>query len=633
MPREAGLFLPEVCALLSDMCAGLTIALLRRWLITIAVGVLVFAGRGASWAQGNAPARSKLDTAYRNQLETLAAKCDQLDLPEQAAISRRWASLRDPGRYYLFMPAPNDPVRPPAKARAIVRSWYKKFTEYRKEQAKQLFLLAGQEARAGHGAEAYQLLHEVLREDPDHAETRRVLGYIATSSGWRNPQQRIRRRPGTSIHPTFGWQRKRYWKIDSGHFQVTTNANPKIGIEVVKFLERVHAVWRQLFFDYWSTSKQLTARLEGGRTTLGPEPKFQVVVFRDRDEYVQQLGRFESQIGISVGYYSQTAKTAYFFADEKKTHRSWVHEATHQFFQETRPTTKQVGEQGNFWVIEAVALYMESLVCHDHYCTTGGVDAERLQYARYRGLCERNLRPLAKLVALGRTEFQKDQDVRRLYSQSAGLAHFFMHADSRRLARPLVQYLLAVYQRRDGPQTLQQLAGCDDTEIDRDYIQFLNVTDQQLQFVDPMCRKLCLCHTDVTDQGLLKLPELPQLRWLDLSFTKASCRGLARFADCRQLDQLSLEKTSIDDQAIATIGRFVKLEELDLSRTRVGDEGLRMLPRLSRLKILWLTGTQVTDHGIEGLARFRNLEQLELENTRVTAVAIQRLKRQLPGLK
>ena len=41
--------------------------------------------------------------------------------------------------------------------------------------------------------------------------------------------------------------------------------------------------------------------------------------------------------------------------------RTMYHKATHQLFQESRPVSPEVGHRANFWIIEGIAMYMESL--------------------------------------------------------------------------------------------------------------------------------------------------------------------------------------------------------------------------------------------------------------------------------
>ena len=81
---------------------------------------------------------------------------------------------------------------------------------------------------------------------------------------------------------------------------------------------------------------------------------------------------------------------------------------------------------------------MESLIDRQRYATTGGADAERLQFARFRGLSEGFYVPLDQLVDKGREQLQNDSDLSKLYAQAAGLSHFFMHAEDGRRMRPFL---------------------------------------------------------------------------------------------------------------------------------------------------------------------------------------------------
>ncbi len=377
------------------------------------------------------------------------------------------------------------------------------------------------------------------------------------------------------------------------------------------YLERVFSVWQQLFYAYWSVPGRLTERIGGADRPLGPDYSFEVVLFRDRDEYVRQLSRGVPQIGISIGYYSQQQKTSFFYAAEPDDRPNWVHESAHQFFHETGTVAPQVGEQNNFWVFEGVALYMESLRDRGAYAATGGVDADRLQYARFRRLSEQYYVPLEQLVTYGRQQLQQDPDIRQLYSQAAGLTHFLLDGQRHERLPRFVEYLRSVYRGVAPVAALAATMELSFEQLDDQYVQFLNVTDNALRFVDPEIKNLCLTHTEVTDAGLAQVPQCEQLRWLDLSFTAASDAGVQCFAGSQQLDQLNLERTRITDRALETVEGFHKLQELDLSQTAVTDEGLKRLGQLRALQILWLTGTQVTDAGLVHLGSLRNLQQLE----------------------
>ena len=584
-------------------------------------------------AQGVPEDRAAGDAQFRDELAALAARCDELGWGEQAAVTRAWMVPRDPRRHYLFLPPAADPALPSGTAAPRVAQWYERFVDVRRQQAERLFALARRQAEAGDEGAAFRLLHETLREDPNHAAARRVLGFSGGARDWRRPVRRPRLQRNRSAHPLLGWPAHEYWVVDSEHYEVSTNLHVRAARQVAEHLESVHAAWQQLFYEYWTVSGRLAVRFRGEDVALGPPHTFDVVLFKDRRDYVTQLGRTEPQIELSVGYFSQRHKTAFFYAGDDSARTTWVHEATHQFFQQCGEAAPGVGERANCWVVEGAALYMESLADHGGYVTVGGVDADRLQYARYRKLSENYYVPLETLVTYGRQQLQEDPDLPRLYSQCAGLAHLFMDAEQGRLRRPFVEYLRTVYRGVGTRETLSEVSGASYRELDELYHRSLDVSDDDLAYIDRRTRNLCLCRTRVTDEGLRHLRGLDQLQWVDLSFTRTGDAGLAHFAAAQQLHHLRLEQTRITAAGLDVVGTFRQLEELDLSQTAVRDDDLPKLARFTRLKVLWLTGTHVTDAGLAALTPLRNLEQLDVDQTAVTPAGLAALKKRLSRLK
>jgi hypothetical protein len=360
-----------------------------------------------------------------------------------------------------------------------------------------------------------------------------------------------------------------------------------------------------------------------------------VVFFRHRDEYVKHLRVAEPRIGITLGFYLQPERTAYFFGGPDDLAATWRHEATHQLFHETLRTSGDVGVTANFWIVEGVALYIESLASHAGYCTLGGLDADRLQYARYRALNEGFYVPLEELASMSRPAIQEAENIRRLYSQAAGLTHFLMHYDGGRYRPAMIDYLRMVYAGRDDAGSLSRLVGAPLATLDDQYSQFLQVTDDDLAHLAHRrgLSKLSLGHTAVTDAGLAHLDTISDLQWLDLAGCAITDETIHRLRGARQLRELSLEHTKITDAALDTVGRLSGLEQLDLSYTPVTDEGLAQLAGLTKLMDLWLTGTQITDAGLAHLHRMKDLGMLEVSDTRVTPHGVQQLQRRLPSLK
>jgi hypothetical protein len=582
------------------------------------------------WAE-----RTRLDQSHAERLAGLAAKCEELKLEPQAQLTRQWCLRRDPHRQYIFLPPEIDATQPPADAPTVVQQWYRRFRQLRQEHARALFELAKQQLEANHAARAYQLLHEVLHEDPDHAPARQVLGYRQVNGRWRRPEGTIRMQILRAANPALAFAAGKSWQIDSEHFKITTNHSPEAGQRLAARLEELHDVWQQVFFCYWSKPATLARQFEtkppAGRTLR----RHDVVLFRDRQQYLEQLRKSEPQIELTVGLYLEPAKTAFFYGGAETTEDNWFHEVTHQLFSETGRVTPPVGTQANFWIVEGVALYMESLQRWERYFTVGGLDAHRLQFARYRVLTERFYAPLRELVGLGRTALQQHPEIRQLYSEAAGLAAFLMDDHRGRYRETLVEYLQAIYQDRHGPTTLATVTGVELTRLDQQYREFLRVRDDDLAFLAamPSARSLSLGRTEATDAGLVHLAGHRQLEWLDLGSTPITDAGLAHLQRNTRLNRLMLDGTQITDAALATIRCFRELEYLDLNGVHVTDAGLAQLADLTKLTDLGLSGTRITDAGLEQLSKLKRLETLGVAHTGVTPAGMQRLRATLPSLK
>ncbi len=562
------------------------------------------------------------------ELAALADKCQQLGMAEQAVLTRDWWIHRDPHRQYLFLPPEIDPLKPLPDAPVLTRQWYTRFRQVRADEADRLFELAKQQLSDGRGAKAYQLLHEVLHQDPDHADARRALGYALVNHRWRLPETEIVVKKSSLPHPTLQFP-PGFWRVSSEHFEITTNVSAQQGRQLAVDLEELHGIWRQLFFEYWSSNTSLKHWFHSGARRGRSARKHKVVLFRNRQEYVSNLESSEPRIAITTGYYLAQKQTSYFYVAESLAMSTCWHEVTHQLFQETGRPAIRIGERGNAWVIEGIALFMESLRRHDGFYSVGGLDAKRLQYARFNVLNGNSYVPLNDFVKIDRRQLQQDPRIRQLYSQAAGLTHFLMHRES-----DLVDYVKLVYAGRDTSASLAATTKTPLEELDRQYRQFLDVTDADLaHFEAPeLLQDLSLGRTSVTASGLKVLAGNEQLRWLNLSFTGATDQTVQLIEGSRQLRELNLEQTMVTDACMNSIGHFRELQELDLSGTSITDHGLSHLTNLANLKILWLTNCPVTDDGLRYLSGLKQLEYVNLSGSQVTAAGWERLKQQLPNL-
>jgi hypothetical protein len=335
-----------------------------------------------------------------------------------------------------------------------------------------------------------------------------------------------------------------------------------------------------------------------------------------------------------LGYYSERSRTAFFYTDER-TVATQFHEATHQLFHERQRRGRAAGLDDNFWVVEGIATYMESLRQGEGYYVVGGPAAYRLQFARYRALTEEFYIPLSELVAMGRTDVKSaGENLPRIYSQAAGLAHFFMDGAAGQYRKAFVEYLDAVYRDKADAATLARLTGKRYEQLDREYLDFLRVGDKELKSLVPgeNAPRLYLGRTKITDKSLPHIAALNGLERLDIGYCSITDDGLQHLRADNQLVQLNLEQTQITDDGLAYIGQFVELRDLDLSGCRISDEGLKSLAGLKQLEILWLTNTAITDDGLKHLVGLKNLKFIDVDGTRVTPDGWAALKRAVPGV-
>ncbi len=131
----------------------------------------------------------------------------------------------------------------------------------------------------------------------------------------------------------------------------------------------------------------------------------------------------------------------------------------------------------NFWIVEGIACYMESYRAVNGESTVGDPHHIRIQNARERCVLDGFYVPLAKFASLGMNEFQHNRDIRKLYSQAAGLAHFFMHYDGGRYRDALIEHIAELYRTsgraRQFVRGLDELTGVSYSDLDRQYIEYM----------------------------------------------------------------------------------------------------------------------------------------------------------------
>jgi len=356
-------------------------------------------------AQSVGELRASLVENYVGRLAALAQGCETEGLKREAEITRGWLPPLRP--LVLFVPIVKDvtdDAEPSEETAKLSPEWQSRFGMLRQAQAEALFALVAKAIDERQYSIGFELLHETLRENPDHEAARRLLGYRRRDGRWLTVYEEAKAKANQVWDSRFGWlpkaQFERYasgerfykgkwisaeeearmrgaigWEVVTEHYRVRTNHSLEEGVRLAARLERLYDVWRQVFVRYYLTDLELGKLLTGVGLPPRAMPRHNVMYFRNRAQYNQALKFKQPNIAITTGYYEGNTKTAYFFAGEEQDDSNLYHEATHQLFSETRNVVQNIGRDANFWVIEGIACYMESLVEGDRYCTLGGAES------------------------------------------------------------------------------------------------------------------------------------------------------------------------------------------------------------------------------------------------------------------
>lgn len=481
--------------------------MLRAFVLACLAFTILLSARGTARAgEGKLSSeREAVYARYAERLTELATWCQEQKLADEAKQITGWLPKRAADRLTLFVLPPSESADVGQRAR--LTEWRSRWQKLRDEQADALVALAQRAAADGEAALAMELVTEAVRENPDHKQARRILGFVKYQGNWQTPFAISQLGAGKVWNDKFGWipkshqaryeqgQRyyqgrwmsaddekrlrsdlKRGWRVESDHYTITTNHSLEEGVQLSRRLETLYSIWRQVFASYLDNDAELARRF-AGRSARRERVPHQVVYFANREQYTTALKPHQPKIDMTLGIYFDSTHTAYFFAGDEQEPGTIYHEATHQLFQESRPVVANVARDGNFWVVEGVACYMESLAEADGYWTLGGADAGRMPAARHRLLTDDFYVPLEELTRLGMEPLQHDPRIARLYTQSAGLTDFLMHDGAGRYRQPLVHYLEAIYTGSATASTLSQLTGTSYDALDREYRQFMSTSD------------------------------------------------------------------------------------------------------------------------------------------------------------
>jgi hypothetical protein len=562
----------------------------------------------------------QLNRNLKNQLSEIPSSALQ-----QLQKTRPWIFDRDPTKLYAFFPEAADAsdFSLDGEAREILEG-----------HASSLFRWAKEQANQGNEGAAYLALFEVLSLSPSHPEAAKILGptlsEIFTGVTAKPRVTRMRQ-----AERTYGWPANTWLRIDSAHYTLISNAEEDELREITTTLERLYAVWDQVFFDYWAPEGRLEDAFQSSEPlSRNRTRKHAVVVFSSRQDYLTRLAGTAPNIEESKGYYAVKRRQSLFYLGESNLQKTWLHEGSHQLFQERFSARQNVGDRSNFWLVEGIAMFMESLSDNGSFATVGGMFSERLQFARFNLFTRQFLKPIEQLCELGQQDFQIDPRVRQLYSESAGVTQWLMTGEDGINRTAVMNLLKRVYQSKAQPLELIELLKTSVDEANRGYISFVRPRKTILETYPPegSLEGLCLAYGDIDDAALAKLKRVTALNWLDLSEAPISDRGLPFILHLDDLNQLFLSGTAISDEGVKQIVNLVDLRELDLSGTQITNKSMPLLNRLPDLTALSIANTDVDDESVDALLAFPSLQSIDITGSKISPAGKQRLQTRIKNV-
>ena len=645
----------------------LRLAIVGCWLL-LTCGLTTTSTSGPVIAQEPATvANDALDEAgMAAELARLDEVCQRLNLDAERRVMQDWMPLEPTDAHLLYLPVEFDPLASggqPVAARAEGHAqWLKHFTAARQRHARYCVAQAERSAMAGDEWTAYRQLWRAVREDPNNPEAKRVLSPLLLAMN-----VRARPRVSRTAESLLAWPAGSFSVLDTANFKIVSRADAGATVAIAEQLEKFYALWTQVFYPLWARPNVTKDRLAGRGSIWGARHEFRIVVCKDRREYLDALGVVESNIDASVGYYSSGSRAAFFYPDQH-LELTLFHELTHQLLAEgSQLRAPQAARyERDFWLVEGIALYMESLVdCGNHW-SVGGWTSPRLQSARYRGLHDGYWVDWPEFTSGSMEKWKADPDISKLYTQAAGLTHFFLdggasraddaspqtaqdrgsetHARSQPGSKPpgasvsedseasRAAYYAALMSATSGDPVdgrLLELLGSADAQ--RNYVQFLLVRDQQVEAAAqhdselPWPTELVLTRSQLDADSWHRVRNFTALKWLDVSFSNAKSEHLAWLEHLTQLERLSLEGTAIDGSTIELISRLPHLKELDLSQCAIDDAALAPLARARALETLWLSGTKISGASAALIESLPKLSFVALDQTAMPSADAQQL--------
>ncbi len=453
---------------------------------------------------------------FASDLEAAAGACDQAQLPALATEIRQQALPleQQPGNIdnlptHIQAEIPTN--LPPAERAQRVR-----VRKLRTTYANDLYLLARKAVSEKRPSFALRLVREVLFHDPDHAITRKMMGYRRAGDEWTPQFAAQMKREGMVWHDEFGWlpakQVERYiageryyngkwitaereesirsdfqnaWVVKTEHFHIRTNQSLPQGVHLASAVEAFHRYFMREFAAFFQTPQQMDKLFTDG-TGRKPFDPYNIDHFRLQSEFVERLTNRCPVAALINGIYMPQDRKAYFFHNPQTPGDESLgvlyHEVTHQLLCESTLQAVPVGHDRDFWVVEGFACYFESFrVSKDGTITVGDTQHPRIQAARDQVVVTQDQEPLERFIDYSMLQFQQAAlpVLQKRYAQATGLVHFLLNYKDGLYRDGFIEYLSQVYSPdgrvRSGnkTRTLEQILGVPYATLDTQYAAYM----------------------------------------------------------------------------------------------------------------------------------------------------------------
>lgn len=96
---------------------------------------------------------------------------------------------------------------------------------------------------------------------------------------------------------------------------------------------------------------------------------------------------------------------------------------------------------------------------------------------------------------------------------------------------------------------------------------------------------------------------------------------------------ISFENAEITDEGILGLPELNKLRCIDLDATQITDKAMEIISQISSLEEIWIEGTKITDEGFKKLALLPHLSFVSFWDTDISKEAFNYVIKRLPNLK